>query len=104
LLAFALSGQVFVVERDGDALTIDLPDAFNRPALRLSAVAPRRFAASAARVRVTCEVDAAGRVTNAVVDVVDSSALAAPKAALPRGIVTIDDIEPMSAASEPART
>jgi hypothetical protein len=96
-------GQVFIVERDGDSLTIDLPDSFNRPALRLSAVAPRRFAAPAAGVRVTFEVDAAGRVTNAVVDVVDSGALAAPKAALRRGIVTIDDIEPMATASEPAR-
>jgi hypothetical protein len=84
-------GQAFIVEHDGDALTLDLPASFDSPALSLRAVAAREFVAADATVRISIEVDPAGNVTGVVVRIADEPAVVASKAALRRGVVTIYD-------------
>jgi hypothetical protein len=77
----AADGQAFIVEHDGDALTIDLPPSFDSPALRLRAVAAREFVAVDAAVRISIEVDPAGQATGVVVRIAAEPAIVAPKAA-----------------------
>ncbi len=84
-------GRVFIVLHEDGALTIELPKAFAVPTQRLEAIAAREFASADSSVRVEFDVNAAGRVTGAVLRVATDT-VAARRAPLPHGIVTIQDV------------
>ena len=58
---------VVVIGRDGASLTIELPDSWGLPKLKLHAEAEREFFATLLPLQATFEVDSGGRVTGMLV-------------------------------------
>ena len=87
----AASGVTFVVDREADALTIELPEAHGGSRVRLHAAETRNVFTTEAGVRVVFESDASGRVLGMLLHTLHE-VIAAGKAPVRRGIVTIHDL------------
>jgi hypothetical protein len=85
------TGALLFVSREGDALTLELPGSPAPTTLvRLDA---RTFASADDSVIVNFQIDAGGRVNGLVLSTLSAqSPIAAARAALRRGIVTIQDV------------
>jgi hypothetical protein len=84
------AGAVLFVGREGDSLTIE-PSAGAAP-LSLERLDARAFASAHRGVRLTFDVDGFGRVTGLALAGPAAQAMVATRAALPHGIVTIEDL------------
>ena len=86
----AANGAAFVY-RDGDSLTIELPQ-FGGVPMRLTAAETRDAFTAEGSVRVVFESDASGRIVGLALYGSSDEVIVASKAPLRRGIVTVHDL------------
>lgn len=92
------NGVAFLVDRDGDTLTIELPEGYGPALVRLHAAAARNTFTTDTGMRLVFDSDASGRVLGLLFHTA-AEVIAASKTPAKRGIVTIHDLSEEAAAS-----
>jgi hypothetical protein len=88
----AADGTAFVVYREGDSLTIELPQQFGSWSMRLYGTETRSAFTTEGSVRVVFDSDSSGRVLGLLFYASRDDVIAAGRAPAHRGIVTIHDL------------
>jgi hypothetical protein len=94
----AAEDVAFLVDCDGDALTIDIPETLGPGRVHLQNAGVRNAFATEAGIRVVFQSDAAGRVLGLLLQT-PTEVIEASKAPPRRGIVTVHDLSADAASS-----